>query len=64
MIGNDRRKLNERFIQVFKQLEERNQLLAIQKDDIAKKNSKITSSINYAKRIQEAILPEMKEISK
>lgn len=44
-------------------LAESNKILATQKDIIEEKNKDITDSINYAKKIQEAILPhfELKE---
>lgn len=40
-----------------KQLEEKNVLIESQKKLVEEKNLKITDSINYAKRIQQAILP-------
>lgn len=41
-----------------------NKLLSAQKVEIELKNKEITDSINYAKRIQEAILPPIEEIQK
>lgn len=41
-----------------------NQLLTKQKNKIENFNNQITSSINYAKRIQQALLPELKELEK
>lgn len=38
-------------------LEEQNAMIALQKKEIEEKNKGITDSINYAKRIQEAMLP-------
>lgn len=46
------------------QLEERSASLEIVLEEISKKNTQITSSINYAKRIQEAILPETDKIKR
>lgn len=43
-------------------LEEKNMLIEIQKKLVEDKNKKITDSINYAKRIQQAILPSNKII--
>ncbi len=45
------------------QLAEKNKLIGEQNVAIAKKNKEITDSINYAKRIQVAILPAMEKIS-
>ena len=39
------------------QLEEKNKIVEEQRKEVVKKNIKITDSINYAKRIQQAILP-------
>lgn len=44
-------------------LKESNQMLAVQKEIIEQKNKDITDSINYAKRIQHAILPENNKIA-
>ncbi|MCW3086045.1 MAG: protein serine/threonine phosphatase [Bacteroidetes bacterium] len=41
------------------QLEEKNELIAVQKHIVEEKNKDITDSIHYAKRIQQAILPSM-----
>ncbi len=46
------------------ELIEQNELTTIQKKEIEKKNSEIISSIRYAKRIQEALLPEDEEIGR
>lgn len=40
-----------------RQLEEKNKIVEEQKKEVLEKNTKITDSINYAKRIQNAILP-------
>jgi len=40
-----------------------NRLLRLQRDHIAEQNKEIKSSISYAKRIQEAILPPVSQIS-
>jgi serine phosphatase RsbU (regulator of sigma subunit) len=42
-------------------LEQRNKLISTQRDLITVRNKEITDSINYAKRIQEAILPSIDE---
>ncbi len=46
------------------QLEEKSVLLAHQRDEIQENNRNIMSSINYAQRIQEAILPTNEEIKR
>jgi histidine kinase len=43
-------------------VKERTQEVMLQKDIIEKKNKSITDSINYAKRIQEAVLPDINRI--
>lgn len=53
-------KVKERTAEVVKQKEEIEQ----QKEVIEEKNKDITDSINYAKRIQQAILPESQRIKK
>ena len=45
-----------------KQLEEKNKIVEEQKKEVVEKNIKITDSINYAKRIQNAILPSQELI--
>ncbi|MEL7003882.1 MAG: response regulator, partial [Bacteroidota bacterium] len=40
-------------------VKERTEQVLLQKDEIELKNEKITSSINYAKRIQDAMLPKL-----
>jgi serine phosphatase RsbU (regulator of sigma subunit)/uncharacterized protein HemY len=50
---------------INKQLEEKNKFIETQKLQVEEKNEKITDSINYAQRIQQAILPDidfMKEL--
>lgn len=45
-------------IQIQKEeIEAKNETLSAQNDEISQKNASITASINYAKRIQEAMLP-------
>jgi len=52
-------------IQVQKEeIEAKNDTLSFQNEEIIQKNESITSSINYAKRIQEAMLPVRENISK
>ncbi|MES2836634.1 MAG: tetratricopeptide repeat protein [Bacteroidota bacterium] len=46
----------------YKQKQEANKLLSIQKVELAEKNKEITDSIKYAKHIQQAILPSNKLI--
>ena len=48
----------------FKQKQAANQLLAKQNKEIRAKNKNIEQSINYAQRIQEAMLPDMNNLSK
>ncbi|MEO6882847.1 MAG: SpoIIE family protein phosphatase [Bacteroidia bacterium] len=50
--------------QLEKQVTERTAELIIQKKEIEEKNKNITDSIQYAKRIQEAMLPEVSFIQK
>ncbi|MES2592336.1 MAG: two-component regulator propeller domain-containing protein [Bacteroidota bacterium] len=45
-----------------KQLDERNTIVEEQKKEVEEKKKEITDSINYALRIQQAILPDRKEI--
>jgi tetratricopeptide (TPR) repeat protein len=47
-----------------KELQQTNNILAITYDELHKKNEGITASINYAKRIQTAILPFHESIAK
>ena len=44
------------------ELQKANEAITKQKDEIENKNEKITSSINYASRIQRAMLPKIAEI--
>jgi ligand-binding sensor domain-containing protein/serine phosphatase RsbU (regulator of sigma subunit) len=53
------RKLNE---YLEKELAERTRLVMKQKDEIELQNIEITDSINYAKRIQSSILPEVNKL--
>ncbi|HTL80581.1 MAG TPA: SpoIIE family protein phosphatase, partial [Bacteroidia bacterium] len=45
-------------------LEAQNKEILLQKDEIATKNKEITDSINYAKRIQDAALPDLEILRK
>ncbi len=45
------------------EIEAKNEILSEQNDEISQKNASITASINYAKRIQEAMLPLKEKIS-
>lgn len=53
-------KENEEFLE--QKVEERTREVVAQKEVIEKKNKDITSSINYAQRIQKAILPPKKQV--
>ena len=60
-------KLREKNLKRFQQhlknlLDERTKLIVAQKEELEKKNKDITDSINYAKRIQEAILPPINKL--
>lgn len=44
------------------EIEEKNAVLIIQKEEIESQKNEITDSINYAKRIQESILPAVQEV--
>lgn len=51
-------------IQIQKEeIEAKNETLSVQNEEISQKNASITASINYAKRIQEAMLPLKEKIS-
>ncbi len=58
------KRLMEQNIRLEKIITERTKTIAHQKEEIEHKNQEITDSINYAKRIQDAILPSVKEITK
>ena len=60
------RERNHKRIQKYlkQTLAERTKEVVKQKEEIEKKNQDITDSINYAKRIQEAILPEDKRLKR
>lgn len=47
-----------------KQIEQQNEKITKQRDQIASKNKEITDSINYAERIQTAVLPDKKILNK
>lgn len=49
--------------QLQKSLNEKTREVIKQKEEIEKKNKDITDSIRYAKRIQDALLPELKKLS-
>ncbi|HLC83161.1 MAG TPA: two-component regulator propeller domain-containing protein, partial [Bacteroidia bacterium] len=51
-------------LQLQKALNEKTREVIFQKEEIEKKNKDITDSIRYAKRIQDAILPEMVSLRK
>ena len=56
------RRLKEQNIRLENIIHERTKTIVDQKAEIEHKNQEITDSINYAKRIQEAILPPIKDI--
>ncbi len=58
------RRLVEQNIKLEKIITDRTKTIAHQKEEIEHKNQEITDSINYAKRIQDAILPSVKDIKK
>jgi serine phosphatase RsbU (regulator of sigma subunit)/ligand-binding sensor domain-containing protein len=58
------KRLMEQNIKLEKVITERTKTIAEQKAEIEIKNQDITNSINYAKLIQEAILPPVQDISK
>jgi serine phosphatase RsbU (regulator of sigma subunit) len=58
------RRLKEQNIRLENIIHERTKTIVDQKAEIEHKNQEITDSINYAKRIQEAILPPIHEIVK
>ena len=59
-----REDLHESEKKLEKKVEERTQEVVRQKEEIELKNSEITSSIRYAKRIQESILPAKEQVDK
>ena len=59
-----REDLHESEKKLEKKVEERTQEVVRQKEEIELKNSEITSSIRYAKRIQESILPAKEHVDK
>jgi serine phosphatase RsbU (regulator of sigma subunit) len=58
------RRLKEQNIKLENIITERTKEIEHQKEEIEHKNQEITDSINYAKRIQQAILPPVNEILK
>lgn len=56
------RRLKEQNIKLEQIITERTKEIEHQKEEIEHKNQEITDSINYAKRIQQAILPPVNEI--
>lgn len=51
-------------IELERQVKERTHEINLQKEELAAKNKDITDSINYSKRIQQAILPREEEVTK
>ena len=58
------KRLKEQNIKLEKIITERTKTVEHQKEEIEHKNKEITDSINYAKRIQQAILPPVTEIKR
>ncbi|MFL5754610.1 MAG: SpoIIE family protein phosphatase [Bacteroidia bacterium] len=58
------RRLKDQNIRLENTITERTQTIVHQKAELEHKNQEITDSINYAKRIQLSILPDLKEINK
>ena len=58
------KRLKEQNIKLEKIITERTKTVEHQKEEIEYKNKEITDSINYAQRIQQAILPPIAEIKK
>jgi serine phosphatase RsbU (regulator of sigma subunit)/ligand-binding sensor domain-containing protein len=58
------KRLKEQNIKLEKIIAERTKEVELQKEEIEHKNHEITDSINYAKRIQQAILPPIPDIKK
>jgi serine phosphatase RsbU (regulator of sigma subunit) len=59
-----KQKANKSLEQKNREIAEAYQIIEINRDQIAEKNKNITDSINYAQRIQQAILPSKEEIDK
>ena len=55
-------KKNDEIQQQYKEIQQQSQKIAVQKNSIESKNKDITDSINYAKQIQQAILPSSKSL--
>ncbi|MCC6691009.1 MAG: SpoIIE family protein phosphatase [Bacteroidia bacterium] len=58
------KRLREQNIRLEKIITERTKTIAHQKEEIEYKNREITDSINYAKKIQDAILPSIADMKK
>lgn len=59
-----KQKANKNLEQKNNEIAEAYNIIEISRDQIAEKNKNITDSINYAKRIQQAILPSTEEMDK
>lgn len=55
--------MDESNIRLERQVKERTSEIELQKEELAKSNQEIVSSIKYAKRIQEAILPSDEQVN-
>jgi len=64
IVAYNTRRLKEQNIKLEQIITERTKEIEHQKGEIEHKNQEITDSINYAKRIQQAILPPVHEIIK
>ena len=60
----DKRVLEEKIKERTVEIENKKEKIEEQRDEILRQKEEITSSITYARRIQEAILPDMSQISK
>lgn len=63
IVAYNTRRLKEQNIKLEKIITERTKEVELQKEEIEHKNQEITDSINYAKRIQQAILPPISGIT-
>ena len=61
--NNERKAKNKKILAQKKEVEKQKEALQLQNNVIAEKNKEILDSINYAKRIQNAILPPKRVIS-
>ncbi|MCL2327012.1 MAG: SpoIIE family protein phosphatase [Bacteroidetes bacterium] len=60
----EKQKLEEKVNERTKEIEEQKELLSKKNEDLLHKNILINDSINYAKRIQDVVFPQMSEVKK